>query len=298
MSLGSARVIVVSPHSRLGELARAIGERRGTRPLWRTDLDGILAAIPAHEPAAVVVDVGRCGAIATRDLIDVARRAAVVLVGTGENLPRLARAATADDHLFEHEITTISLERALSHALERRAHRALIHHLLDHDPLTGAPHASAFRARLGVAIDRAPLRPHGRAGVLLVQLDRFDSINESFGYEAGDALLREVAARLTRLVGRQALGRLHAATFAIAYDESTEAAALAREVQRSLEPSFSLYDHDAPLELTARTGAAECPADAESVDALLHAARRALVPAAPERRSSAHVFLAPNAVPA
>ncbi|WP_345711873.1 putative bifunctional diguanylate cyclase/phosphodiesterase, partial [Kineococcus glutinatus] len=69
-----------------------------------------------------------------------------------------------------------------------------------HDPLTGLPN----RRVLSAAIRAALARRAGRGGavlVLLLDLDRFKHVNDTFGHEAGDALLQQVVPRLLAAIG-------------------------------------------------------------------------------------------------
>ncbi len=69
---------------------------------------------------------------------------------------------------------------------ERLAYQAL------HDPLTGLPNRNLFVDRLEHAVARRE-RHSGELAVIFIDLDDFKSINDSWGHEAGDRLLKEVA---------------------------------------------------------------------------------------------------------
>ncbi|BAL22561.1 diguanylate cyclase domain-containing protein [Azoarcus sp. KH32C] len=77
-----------------------------------------------------------------------------------------------------------------------------------HDPLTGLPN----RALLGEFSEHllATLRRRGRkAAFLFIDLDRFKPINDTYGHDAGDAVLKDFATRLTqRLRGEDLVGRI------------------------------------------------------------------------------------------
>ena len=72
-------------------------------------------------------------------------------------------------------------------------------HLAHHDPLTGLPNRILFYDRLNQAISKAR-RDKELVGVLFLDLDGFKLINDTFGHDAGDLLLQQVAARAVACV--------------------------------------------------------------------------------------------------
>ena len=67
-----------------------------------------------------------------------------------------------------------------------------------HDPLTGLPNRALLMDRLEGAIDRAG-RHSSSIGVLVVDLDRFKSVNDALGHATGDRVLVAIAARMSAL---------------------------------------------------------------------------------------------------
>jgi diguanylate cyclase (GGDEF)-like protein len=88
----------------------------------------------------------------------------------------------------------------------------------DSDPLTGVATPRVLHERLRNAVDRR-LRSPAPLAVLLVDLDHFASVNADHGSDAGDAVLRAVAARLQSFVRTEdTVARLGADVFAVLVD--------------------------------------------------------------------------------
>jgi diguanylate cyclase (GGDEF)-like protein len=95
-------------------------------------------------------------------------------------------------------IGTFGISRDITAQIE--AEKALAHQAL-HDPLTGLANRVALMDRLTQALV-AMERHRSRLAVLFIDLDNFKEINDSFGHDAGDLVLTEIARRLTGIARR------------------------------------------------------------------------------------------------
>jgi len=157
------------------------------------------------------------------------------------------------------------------------------------DELTGLPSRARFKQEVERAIAEAPER---QAAVLLLGLDRFKQINESFGHRCGDRVLREVGARLDRLEPHALRGfvaaRLGGDEFGIlVHADADSARTTCRRVLDALRPPFEV--DGIPLAVASSIGAAVYPDHGAHVDTLLRRADLALY-AAKERRSRVELF--------
>ncbi len=83
----------------------------------------------------------------------------------------------------------------LQDVTDARRHEAELQHLADHDALTGLVNRRGFESRLDAAL--ADGRETGRpAAVLVIDLDNFKGVNDTYGHAVGDELLRRVAAAM------------------------------------------------------------------------------------------------------
>ncbi|UAK24310.1 bifunctional diguanylate cyclase/phosphodiesterase [Sphingomonas nostoxanthinifaciens] len=83
---------------------------------------------------------------------------------------------------------------------ERHRSEARIAHMALHDGLTGLPNRTNFNARLDAAIDRASV-DGTKVGIIVIDLDGFKDINDTYGHAVGDNLLQILGARLKAAVG-------------------------------------------------------------------------------------------------
>ncbi|MBM7852222.1 diguanylate cyclase (GGDEF)-like protein/PAS domain S-box-containing protein [Methylopila capsulata] len=111
-------------------------------------------------------------------------------------------------------LTDISERKNLEQALE---------HLATHDPLTGLANRGVFERGLLRSSARLD-RMGGRIAVVLIDLDHFKQVNDTFGHAAGDALLQETAIRLrTSARADDLVARLGGDEFAIIASGQTAA---------------------------------------------------------------------------
>jgi len=107
--------------------------------------------------------------------------------------------------------------------------RRQLEHLALHDPLTGLANRTVLADRIGQAlaqVDRGAAVP----AVLVLDLDGFKAVNDSFGHAVGDALLVEVAQRLRRVVRRaDTVARLGGDEFAIVVEADPQRVLLVAE---------------------------------------------------------------------
>jgi diguanylate cyclase (GGDEF)-like protein len=171
---------------------------------------------------------------------------------------------------------------------------AELERLARHDVLTGLAQRSLFTEKVGAALAR--MRRHGEAfSVLMLDLDRFKTVNDSFGHPAGDALLREIARRLlntTREV--DCVARFGGDEFAVLQapckDQKAGAVALAERILAAVTEPYDLNGRKLILETS--IGIALAPQDGDDVDALVKHADLALYRAKTEGRNRYCFFTA------
>lgn len=160
---------------------------------------------------------------------------------------------------------------------ERVQTEARLQHLAHHDALTALPNRALFMDRLGQALARAEL--HGRLlAIMFVDLDRFKKINDTFGHDTGDRVLKELASRLHGCIrAEDTVARLGGDEFAILLDDLTsidDATPLARKILDALAPATTLDGRE--LFVTASIGISLYPADGKDSHALLKNADTAM----------------------
>jgi len=102
---------------------------------------------------------------------------------------------------------------------ERELIEAMVRHQASHDPLTGLPNRILFHDRLHGAIQRAN-RHHSRFALACIDIDGFKHVNDSHGHATGDALLQEIATRLSaHLRGNDTVARLGGDEFALVLED-------------------------------------------------------------------------------
>jgi diguanylate cyclase (GGDEF)-like protein/PAS domain S-box-containing protein len=154
---------------------------------------------------------------------------------------------------------------------------AQLEFLSNHDPLTHLPNRRLLNDRLQQAIDAA--RPgHSGVAVLLLNIDRLQRVNDSFGHAAGDALLQEIAQRLLlKLQPGDTLARPGSDEFVVVltqFEDSNDVITQAQQLLDAVAPPFQLCGHE--LSVTAGVGITIYPDDGGNASDLLKNADAAL----------------------
>lgn len=162
--------------------------------------------------------------------------------------------------------------------------------LAHYDGLTGLPNRVLLNDRLRQAMIEAD-RHERLVAVFFLDLDRFKTINDTLGHEAGDTLLKAVAQRLTATVRRgDTLARLGGDEFTLVLADMVnvqDAATLAQKVLDSFSTPFVIDNRE--LFVTASIGVTVYPFDDNSIEGLLKNADTAMYHAK-ERGRNAYQF--------
>lgn len=164
--------------------------------------------------------------------------------------------------------------------------------LAHHDPLTKLPNRLMLLSRLEHAIALAR-RDQTQLALLMLDLDRFKNVNDSFGHLAGDELLQQVAERLTgKLRSVDTVTRLGGDEFTILLESIAspeDAARVANNIIKTLESPWTLSDN-IEVRIGASIGISLYPGHGDSALELLQHADAALYQAKAAGRGCARYF--------
>ncbi|MDO8828346.1 EAL domain-containing protein [Methylophaga sp.] len=177
---------------------------------------------------------------------------------------------------------------------ERKEQEAHIQYLAYHDSLTALPNRLLTMNRLEHAITHAIRHPEILA-VLFLDLDRFKTINDSLGHQAGDLLLQQVGSRLLGVLrDEDTIGRVGGDEFLIllpSLDSAEDAAHVASKLLEVLSAPFSVLGRQ--LHINASIGISLCPRDADNTEILMKYADTALY-LAKEQGRGIYRFFSPD----
>jgi len=182
----------------------------------------------------------------------------------------------------------------ISLALQSISRQEKVNYLSYHDALTGLPNRELFHERVTQAL-RAERENGGQVALLMLDLQRFGIVNDTYGRQAGDTLLKLVAERLENvLMSREGLARTGADTFAVMLPDVKHAADVAHALEEGLlkcvKQPFPLGGGE--LRITAQAGIALFPGDGADAETLLRNADAALKKA--KDAGDEYLFYAPQ----
>jgi diguanylate cyclase (GGDEF)-like protein/PAS domain S-box-containing protein len=160
---------------------------------------------------------------------------------------------------------------------ESRQVKEQVKYLALHDVLTGLPNRALFNDRLTVALAQAK-REDQKLAIFFLNLDRFNAINESFGYPVGDQLLCRVAERIRAGIrAGDTVARFGGDAFAILIQRIRSEEGAAKVAQKVLEATrLPFFVDQRELFITASIGASTYPTDGSDVETLSRNADAAL----------------------
>ncbi|WP_238526784.1 putative bifunctional diguanylate cyclase/phosphodiesterase [Cellvibrio japonicus] len=263
---------------------------------WCDRLGLALPKILSHQYDVVLLDY-YWGEANARDLLNAARVQVCetpIVVMTDEmetEVDREAIRAGAADYLIKGQIDHQLLERCLRYAIERKRTEQHLTRLAHYDPLTDIPNRILFGDRLEHAINLAE-RDGTSFTLMFIDLNGFKQVNDNFGHDAGDAIIRICAERLSSCLRRSdSVARMGGDEFTLLLqniENHTDVAHIAEKVIRTLSQPADINGH--LVVVGASIGIAMYPQAGRDADTLLKHADMAMYRAKQEEGSSYRFF--------
>jgi diguanylate cyclase (GGDEF)-like protein len=161
-----------------------------------------------------------------------------------------------------------------------RADQALNHAAM-HDALTGLPNRPLFHDRVERALARVAAGKSSGFSILVVDIDRFTVVNDTYGHAAGDVVLAALAARIREAAGvTDTVARFGGDQFVVVSDEApTEAAAQLLSLKLREAVAAPVGYADVEIRVVASIGIAICSDPDRTVPELVRDASAALLEA-------------------
>ena len=206
-----------------------------------------------------------------------------VLVITGQPAHKLRALACGAKDFISKPFDRMEAETRIHNMLEVRLlykqleqQNRTLESLALHDALTGLPNRRLLMDRLFLAIVHARRNSHTMA-VMYLDLDGFKQINDTLGHDAGDTLLRLIAARLLGAVRQEdTVARVGGDEFVIVLLELSDVhvADLVSKVVQAVSQPYSIQDRN--VSMTASVGVSVYPRHGGDVETLMKSADMAL----------------------
>lgn len=211
---------------------------------------------------------------------------------SGEKVDIEAMNAGALDYLVKGEINGRMLERSLRYALKLGETLGELRRLATRDQLTGLLNRREFERLLQQGIEEVG-RTHQPFAIILADIDHFKRVNDEHGHPAGDAVLREIANRLTTAVreGDQ-VARIGGEEFAIIAPGANRGTAfeIAERVAAAIRKTPVPAGEGLALPMSLSLGVAVFPEDRLPTGDVVAAADKALYQAKESGRDRVVVF--------
>jgi diguanylate cyclase (GGDEF)-like protein len=224
----------------------------------------------------------------------------IMLTGQGDKeLDLQAMKSGASDYLVKGQINALLLERSIRYAIERKRIEENIYNMAYYDILTDLPNRLLFMDRLKQALGIAE-RYNRQVAVMFLDLDNFKRINDTFGHQMGDTLLKSIADRLKNCLRKcdslarqnvddsvDTIARLGGDEFTVILTEIRQIEDAAKVAQRILDSfllRFMLNNYE--IFITVSIGIAIYPYDGIDIDSILKNADAAMYHAKAEGKNN------------
>jgi diguanylate cyclase len=264
--------------------------------VWCDSLDSALTQLLSDSFDVALLDY-YWGQESARDLLNNARVHACktpIILMTDEMEAKVDTEAIrvgAADYLIKNQIDAPLLERTLRYAIERKSMEQHLARLAHYDSLTDIPNRILFRDRLEHAILLAE-RDSANFSLMFIDLNGFKQVNDNFGHDAGDEIIKVCAQRLNSCLRRSDLvARMGGDEFTLLLqntDNNRDVALIAEKVIQSISQPTSIKGFDVVVGCS--IGIAIYPQAGRDAETLLKHADMAMYKAKQDAESNYRFF--------
>lgn len=260
--------------------------------VWWNQLETALPQILSNAYDVVLLDFF-WGEHSVRDLLNAAKvqaNSTPIIVMTDEmelEVDRDVIRAGAADYLIKGQISNQLLERTLRYAIERKQTEQYLARLAHYDQLTDIPNRILFRDRLQHALNLAS-RDKTTFALMFIDLNGFKQVNDNFGHDTGDGIIRVCAERLTACLRRSdSVARMGGDEFTLLLshiENNTDVARIAEKIIALISEPADINGYEVVVGCS--IGIAVYPQGGRDAESLLKNADMAMYKAKQEEGSS------------
>lgn len=247
-----------------------------------SDLKSALAAMCGEDFDAVLTDLNlpdSQGIRTVKRLLEVRRYVPIVVLSVLNDDDFVLKTVEcgAQEYLVKGQVDGAAIVRTIRQAIHRKQAEVKLRRMAHYDGLTGLANRDQFRKRLEHALAKAA-RHHGSVGLMMIDLDRFKTVNDGFGHLAGDQLLITVAQRLRQCLRKtDRLARLGGDEFTVILEHLhslEEAEGVAQRIIEAVSEPFVVEKHE--IYITPSIGITIYPGDGDTAERLMKNADAAM----------------------
>ncbi|MEX2515424.1 MAG: EAL domain-containing protein [Gammaproteobacteria bacterium] len=207
------------------------------------------------------------------------RSFAILPIAVGDKAIGTFTLYSQDIGAFDEDEMKLLREMAadVSYALDHIEKETRLNYLAYYDVLTGLPNLDLFNDRLTQAL--RSIKHNHILGLILIDIERFTYINDTFGRHAGDSILKQVATNLkSALPESDHVARVTANTFAVLLASMSSVAKVARFIEEKIIPGLTVpvVIDEQQLKISAKMGIVIYPGDGHDAETLFKNAEAAL----------------------